>query len=202
MVKPIDMNLSLFDGIDELICGVDEAGRGPLAGPVFAAAVILDPARPITGLRDSKKLSEARRDALAIAIKSHALAWSIAECSEQEIDSLNILQATMLAMRRAVEGLAVQPTLALIDGNRCPVMPVRSEAIVKGDDKVAAISAASILAKTARDAALMALHRQYPQYAFDRHKGYPTALHLERLRAHGVSPVHRKSYAPVRALLA
>jgi ribonuclease HII len=202
IVKPINMNLSLFDGVDELICGVDEAGRGPLAGPVFAAAVILDPARPIIGLRDSKKLSEARRDALAIEIKSHALAWSIAECSEEEIDALNILQATMLAMRRAVEGLAVQPTLALIDGNRCPVMPVRSEAIVKGDDKVAAISAASILAKTARDAALMVLHRQYPQYAFDRHKGYPTALHMERLRAHGVSPVHRKSYAPVRALLA
>jgi ribonuclease HII len=199
--KPTDGNLWLFDYANELICGVDEAGRGPLAGPVFAAAVILDPARPISGLRDSKKLSEARRDALAIEIKNHALAWSIAECSEQEIDSLNILQATMLAMRRAVAGLKTQPTLALIDGNRCPVMPVRSEAIIKGDDKVPAISAASILAKTARDAALMVLHQQYPQYAFDRHKGYPTALHIERLRAHGVSPVHRKSYAPVRALL-
>lgn len=185
----------------EIICGVDEAGRGPLAGPVFAAAVILDPARPIAGLRDSKKLSEVRRDALAIQIKDHALAWSIAQCSETEIDTLNILQATMLAMRRAIEGLSVQPTLALIDGNRCPVCPVRSEAIVKGDDKVPAISAASILAKTARDAALAALHQEYPHYAFDRHKGYPTALHLERLRAHGVSPVHRKSYAPVRALL-
>jgi ribonuclease HII len=129
------------------------------------------------------------------------LAWHIAQCSEAEIDSLNILQATMLAMRRAVEGLATQPTLALIDGNRCPVMLVRSEAIVQGDDKVPAISAASILAKTARDAALMALHLQYPEYAFDRHKGYPTALHLERLQIHGASPVHRTSYAPVREVL-
>lgn len=195
------LNLSLFDYADELICGVDEAGRGPLAGPVTAAAVILDPARPIAGLRDSKKLSEAQRDALAVQIKERALAWSIAQCSEQEIDTLNILQATMLAMRRAVEGLSVQPTLALIDGNRCPVMAVRSEAIVKGDDKVPAISAASILAKTARDHLLAELHVQYPQYALDQHKGYPTALHLERLKEFGVSPIHRKSYAPVKALL-
>ena len=204
MVRKTDTNLSLFavqDYAGEIICGVDEAGRGPLAGPVFAAAVILDPARPIIGLRDSKKLSEASRDALALEIKAHAQAWAIAQCSEQEIDQYNILQASMLAMRRAVEALATVPTLALIDGNRCPVMTVRSEAIVKGDDKVPAISAASILAKTARDAALYVLHAQYPQYAFDQHKGYPTALHLERLRAHGVSPVHRKSYAPVRALL-
>jgi ribonuclease HII len=185
----------------EIICGVDEAGRGPLAGPVFAAAVILDPARPIRGLRDSKKLTESQRDALAIRIKERALAWSVAQCSEAEIDGLNILQATMLAMRRAIEGLKLQPTLALIDGNRCPVCPVRSEAIIGGDDKVAAISAASILAKTMRDAALVVLHQQYPLYAFDQHKGYPTLLHLERLRAHGVSPVHRRSYAPVRALL-
>jgi len=195
------VSLSLFDYAGELVCGVDEAGRGPLAGPVFAAAVILDPQRPVAGLRDSKKLSEAKRDALAIEIKACALSWAIAQCSEAEIDALNILQATMLAMRRAVEGLQLQPTLALIDGNRCPVMSVRSEAIVKGDDKVPAISAASILAKTARDAALAQLHLQYPQYAFDQHKGYPTALHLERLRLHGVSPVHRKTYAPVRALL-
>lgn len=194
-------SLSLFDDVNELICGVDEAGRGPLAGPVFAAAVILDPANPIEGLRDSKKLTEAKRDILALQIKSHALAWSIAQCSEEEIDSLNILQATMLAMRRAIEGLQIAPTLALIDGNRCPIMSIRSEAIIKGDDKVAAISAASILAKTARDAALVILHQQYPHYAFDQHKGYPTALHMERLRMHGVSPVHRKSYAPVRALL-
>ena len=193
--------LPLFDDVGELICGVDEAGRGPLAGPVFAAAVILDPARPIIGLRDSKKLTEARRDALAIQIKANALSWSISQASEQEIDALNILQASLLAMRRAVESLHIQPSLALIDGNRCPVMSVRSEAIVGGDDKVDAISAASILAKTARDAALMVLHAQYPHYAFDQHKGYPTALHMERLRLHGVCEVHRKSYAPVRALL-
>jgi ribonuclease HII len=202
MLKKNDTNLSLFTRLDEdVICGVDEAGRGPLAGPVFAAAVILDPMRPIDGLRDSKKLSELRRDALAIEIKSYALSWSIAQCSEEEIDSLNILQATMLAMRRAIEGLHIMPTLALIDGNRCPIMTVRGEAIIKGDDKVPAISAASILAKTARDHALGLLHIEYPHYAFDQHKGYPTALHMERLRAHGVSPVHRKSYAPVRALL-
>lgn len=205
MAKKNDSNLSLFtldDYAGEVICGVDEAGRGPLAGPVFAAAVILDPARPISGLRDSKKLSEASRDALAVQIKERAIAWAIAECSEDEIDQLNILHASMLAMRRAVESLQIVPTLALIDGNRCPVMAIRSEAIVKGDDKVQAISAASILAKTARDAALLVLHAQYPHYAFDQHKGYPTTLHLERLRLHGVSPVHRKSYAPVRALLA
>ncbi len=191
----------MFDHSDERICGVDEAGRGPLAGPVFAAAVILDPARPVTGLRDSKKLSAARRDELADIIRRDALAWSIAQCSEAEIDALNILQATLLAMRRAIEGLPVQPTLALIDGNRCPVCSIRTEAIVKGDDKVAEISAASILAKTARDAALIEMHQQYPQYAFDQHKGYPTALHLDRLREHGVSPLHRRSYAPVRKLL-
>jgi ribonuclease HII len=201
-MKP-NQHLMLFDDAwrDELVCGVDEAGRGPLAGPVYAAAVILDPAKPIDGLRDSKKLTEAKRDLLAVHIKSHALAWSIACCTEAEIDQLNILQASMLAMRRAVEGLKTAPSLALIDGNRCPVMSVRAEAIVKGDSKVAAISAASILAKTARDAFCSQMHAQYPQYGFDQHKGYPTALHLERLREHGVSPVHRKSYGPVRALL-
>ncbi|MBR7781968.1 ribonuclease HII [Undibacterium luofuense] len=186
---------------DILRCGVDEAGRGPLAGSVVAAAVILNPDKPITGLRDSKKLSEAQRDALAEEIKAKALAWHIAEASVEEIDELNILQATMLAMRRAVEGLAIVPELALIDGNRCPVMKIRSEAIVKGDDKVAEISAASILAKTARDAQLMVLHQQYPDYAFDQHKGYPTALHLARLAQHGVTPVHRKSFGPVKKLL-
>lgn len=196
-----ETTLSLFDTGGEVICGVDEAGRGPLAGPVFAAAVILDPAKPIAGLRDSKKLSAAKREALALLIQRDALAWSIAQCSETEIDTLNILQATMLAMRRAIEGLSMVPTLALIDGNRCPVCTVRAEAIIKGDDKVAEISAASILAKTARDAALMHMHQQYPAYAFDQHKGYPTALHLARLRLHGVAPVHRRSYAPVRALL-
>ena len=192
---------SLFAIDGELICGVDEAGRGPLAGPVFAAAVILDPNTPLMGLRDSKKLTAQRREELAILIKRDALSWSIAQCSEAEIDQLNILQATMLAMRRAIEGLSLTPTLALIDGNRCPVCTVRTEAIIKGDDKVAQISAASILAKTARDAALMDMHKTYPHYAFDQHKGYPTALHLQRLREHGVSPVHRRSYGPVRALL-
>ncbi|WP_374359726.1 ribonuclease HII [Pseudoduganella danionis] len=199
-------NPGLFDFLpdspDEIICGVDEAGRGPLAGPVFAAAVILDPARPIDGLRDSKKLTEAKRDLLAPVIKAQALAWAIAEASEAEIDQMNILQATMLAMRRAVEALQTVPTLALIDGNRCPVMKIQSMAIVGGDDKVEAISAASILAKTARDAALVTLHEQYPQYCFDQHKGYGTALHLARLREFGASPVHRRSFAPVRAALA
>ncbi|GJJ04223.1 ribonuclease HII [Duganella rhizosphaerae] len=198
-------NPGLFDFLpdspDEIICGVDEAGRGPLAGPVYAAAVILDVSRPIEGLRDSKKLTEARRDLLAPLIKANALAWAIAEASEEEIDKLNILQASMLAMRRAVEALSTVPTLALIDGNRCPVMKIQSIAVIGGDDTVDAISAASILAKTARDAALVALHAQYPQYCFDQHKGYGTALHLERLREHGASPVHRRSFAPVRAVL-
>ncbi|GGC02971.1 ribonuclease HII [Oxalicibacterium flavum] len=202
MKKTRQLSMSLFSVCeDDIVCGVDEAGRGPLAGPVFAAAVILDPRRPIRGLRDSKKLTEARRDELAVQIKERALAWSIAQCCEKEIDTHNILQATMLAMRRAVEGLHIVPTLALIDGNRCPVMNVRTEAVIQGDDKVRAISAASILAKTARDHALRLLHEQYPLYGFDQHKGYPTELHLERLRLHGVSPVHRTSYAPVRALL-
>jgi ribonuclease HII len=200
-MKYVEPTLSLFGYAGETVCGVDEAGRGPLAGPVFAAAVILDVQRPIAGLRDSKKLTAASREHLAGEIKTYALAWAIAQCSEEEIDTLNILHASMLAMRRAVEALSVMPTLALIDGNRCPVMKIRSEAIVQGDDKVAAISAASILAKTARDAALRELHLIYPNYGFDQHKGYPTALHLERLQLHGVSPVHRKSYGPVRAIL-
>ncbi|SFL55554.1 RNase HII [Rugamonas rubra] len=195
----------LFDdlpfSLDEIVCGVDEAGRGPLAGPVFAAAVILHADRPIAGLRDSKKLSEAKRDLLAPVIKANALAWAVAEASEAEIDELNILQASLLAMRRAVEALATVPTLALIDGNRCPVMKIQTMAIVGGDDKVDSISAASILAKTARDAALVTLHAAYPQYSFDQHKGYPTALHLARLREHGASPVHRRSFGPVRKVL-
>ncbi|WP_296001444.1 ribonuclease HII [Rugamonas sp.] len=195
----------LFDdlpfSLDEIICGVDEAGRGPLAGQVFAAAVILHPERAIAGLRDSKKLTEAKRDLLAPVIKANALAWAIASASEAEIDELNILHASMLAMRRAVEALATVPTLALIDGNRCPVMTIQAIAIVGGDDKVDSISAASILAKTARDAALVTLHATYPQYGFDQHKGYPTALHLARLELHGASPVHRRSFGPVRKAL-
>ena len=184
-----------------LFCGADEAGRGPIAGPVFAAAVILDPDRPIAGLKDSKKLSEHRRDELAVEIKQYAIAWAIAQCSIQEIDELNILHASMLAMKRAIESLSIKPELALIDGNRCPKLAIAAKAIVKGDDKVSAISAASILAKTARDAVMLDLHRQYPEYGFDRHKGYPTAFHLEQLSIHGVSPVHRKTYAPVRKIL-
>lgn len=184
-----------------LFCGADEAGRGPIAGPVFAAAVILDPDRPIAGLKDSKKLSEHRRDELAVEIKQYARAWAIAQCSIQEIDELNILHASMLAMKRAIESLPIKPELALIDGNRCPKLAIAAKAIVKGDDKVPAISAASILAKTARDAVMLDLHRQYPEYGFDRHKGYPTAFHLEQLSIHGVSPVHRKTYAPVRKIL-
>ncbi len=185
----------------QLICGVDEAGRGPLAGPVFAAAVILDPAKPIKGLRDSKKLTEAKRDQLTIQIKKYARAWCIAQASAEEIDQINILQASLLAMQRAVQGLSVTPDVALIDGNRCPILTMASYAIVKGDDKVAAISAASILAKTARDAALVELHTLYPLYAFDQHKGYSTTLHLARLQEHGVSPVHRATFEPVRLRL-
>ncbi|HEY5799083.1 MAG TPA: ribonuclease HII [Burkholderiaceae bacterium] len=204
MVKKKNPSLPLFDKAlpdEPLTCGVDEAGRGPLAGPVFAAAVILDPKKPIKGLRDSKKLTAAQRDELAALIRKRALSWSIAQASELEIDTINILQATMLAMRRAVDGLHVAARFALIDGNRCPQLSVPSRAIISGDDLVQSISAASILAKTARDAALTALHVQYPQYCFDQHKGYPTRLHLEMLQLHGVSPVHRTSYAPVRALL-
>ncbi|MGZ5201558.1 MAG: ribonuclease HII [Telluria sp.] len=187
--------------VDDIVCGVDEAGRGPLAGPVYAAAVILDPRRPIEGLKDSKQLTEKRLNELAPQIKECALAWAIAECSHEEIDRLNILHATMLAMRRAVEALSLLPTIALIDGNRCPPLAVKAHAIVDGDDKVHSISAASILAKTARDAALVALHEVYPQYGFDQHKGYSTPLHLANLRAHGPCPVHRRSFAPVRELL-
>lgn len=184
-----------------MICGVDEAGRGPLAGAVFAAAVILDPARPIHGLADSKKLSEKRREALKIEIKAHALAWAIASASAEEIDQLNILQATMLAMQRAVAGLALQPTRALIDGNRCPQLVMAAQAIVKGDATVPEISAASILAKTARDAEMRLLHARFPQYGFAQHKGYPTPVHLEALQAHGACPEHRRSFGPVAHVL-
>ncbi|MEO8332703.1 MAG: ribonuclease HII [Gallionella sp.] len=184
-----------------LICGVDEAGRGPLAGPVSAAAVILDPACPIAGLADSKKLSERQRDRLAIIIRERALAWAVAYAEVDEIDSLNILQATLLAMRRAVLALNIQPQQVLVDGLYCPQTGIPSQAIVKGDSKVAAISAASILAKTARDELMLELHRRYPHYGFASHKGYPTAAHLAVLREHGVSEVHRKSFRPVRELL-
>ena len=183
-----------------LACGVDEAGRGPLAGPVVAAAVILDPDRPIDGLNDSKKLSARRRETLAVEIRTRALAWAVAEASVEEIDGINILQASLLAMRRAVESLAIKPELALIDGNRCPRLDCPAQAVVGGDGKIASIAAASILAKTVRDAGMLALHEVYPMYGFDRHMGYPTAFHLQALRTHGPSPVHRRSYAPVAQL--
>lgn len=184
-----------------LICGVDEAGRGPLAGPVSAAAVILNPANPIEGLNDSKKLSERKRDLLAPIIRERALAWAVAWAEVDEIDSLNILQATLLAMKRAVEALPIRPHQVLVDGLYCPQTGIPSEAIVKGDSKVAAISAASILAKTARDELMLQLHEQYPHYGFAGHKGYPTAAHIAALREHGVSAVHRKSFKPVSELL-
>jgi len=187
--------------IKPLICGVDEAGRGPLVGAVFAAAVILDPARPIAGLADSKKLSEKKRDALAIEIKEHALAWAIASSSVEEIDEINILQASLLAMKRAVESLGVLPTEVLIDGLHCPSLPMAMRAIVQGDSKEATISAASILAKTARDADLYELDKLYPEYGFAKHKGYPTPLHIQMLEQHGVLSIHRKSYAPVKKIL-
>lgn len=185
------------------VAGADEAGRGPLCGPVVAAAVILDPLRPIAGLADSKKLSEAARDRLAPLIQRDALAWAIAEASVEEIDRLNILHASMLAMRRAIEALGVIPDEALIDGNRVPVglsMPAR--AIVKGDATEACISAASILAKTHRDWLLVSLDAQYPEYGFAQHKGYPTAMHMEVLARLGPTPLHRLSFAPVRDALA
>lgn len=187
----------------QLICGVDEAGRGPLCGSVVTAAVILDPLRPIDGLADSKKLSEKKRDALQAIIKERALAWAIAEASVEEIDRLNILHATMLAMRRAVEALKVVPTEVLIDGNRVPLgLAMAARAIVKGDALEPAISAASILAKTHRDAMLLEMDKRYPQYGFAAHKGYPTAAHLEALAKYGVTPEHRRSFGPVANLLA
>jgi len=185
-----------------LICGVDEAGRGPLAGPVSAAAVILDPVRPIEGLADSKKLSAKQRDRLAPIIRERSLAWAVAWAEVEEIDRLNILQATLLAMRRAVQALAIRPREVLVDGLYCPDTGIPSQAVVKGDSKVAAISAASILAKTARDELMLTLHQRYPQYGFDAHKGYPTAAHLAALREHGVSAVHRKTFKPVRQFAA
>ncbi len=186
---------------EQLICGVDEAGRGPLAGAVFAAAVILNPDYPISGLADSKKLSEKKRDLLSIEIKQHALAWAISSCSAIEIDEINILQASLLAMKRAIELLHIKADLVQVDGNKCPNISLPCAAIIGGDSKVQAISAASILAKTARDAELYILDQQYPLYGFAQHKGYPTAYHLEMLNLHGVSPIHRVTYAPVRRLL-
>ena len=184
-----------------LIAGVDEAGRGPLAGPVVAAAVILDDLNPIKGLADSKKLSAIKRERLFDEIRAKALCCRIAEASVEEIDQLNILQATLLAMRRAVMGLRLKPNKVLVDGNRLPVLDVLAEAIVKGDSKVQAISAASILAKVYRDRMCHDLHQQYPLYGFDKHKGYGTEIHLQALREHGATPWHRKTFAPVAEVL-
>ncbi|MCW9058064.1 MAG: ribonuclease HII [Gammaproteobacteria bacterium] len=184
-----------------LIAGVDEVGRGPLAGPVVAAAVILDPERPIAGLADSKQLSEKRREALSELIMEQALAWHIARAEVEEIDRINILQASLLAMQRAVLALKPMAELALIDGNRCPELPCPAQAVVKGDSLVAAISAASIIAKVARDREMVALDRDYPGYGLARHKGYPSRQHIEALQTLGVTSIHRRSYAPVRRLL-
>ncbi len=196
------MQLGLdFALVESLVAGVDEVGRGPLCGPVVTAAVILDPARPILGLNDSKKLSEARREALFIEIQEKAIAWCIARAEVEEIDELNILHATMLAMQRAVQGLHTTPRLALIDGNRCPQLAVPAEAVVKGDSRVPAIAAASILAKVSRDREMAELDQRYPGYGMAGHKGYPTAQHLAALKLLGPTPIHRRSFAPVRALL-
>jgi len=184
-----------------LTAGVDEAGRGPLAGPVIAGAVILDPDNPIEGLRDSKRLTAARRDVLYEEIRDRALAWAVGRADVEEIDRINILQATMLAMQRAVAALLPAAEYALIDGNRCPDLACPAEAIVKGDSRVAAISAASIMAKVTRDREMQLLDELYPGYGLARHKGYPSKAHIEALESLGVSPIHRRSYAPVRRIL-
>jgi len=187
------------------ICGVDEAGRGPLVGSVVAGAVVLDPNQPIIGLRDSKKLSPARREQLYAEIMQKARAWGIGQASPSEIDTLNILQATMLAMRRAIEALSERlgewPSKALIDGNHCPILPIASEAIIKGDAKEPAISAASIIAKVTRDQQMQVLHAQYPQYGFNQHMGYPTEAHMQALKQYGPCEEHRRTFAPVRDLI-
>ncbi len=198
-----DQQLDLLCPVEPvgLLAGVDEAGRGPLAGPVVAAAVILDELNPIAGLADSKKLTARQREALFDEIRAKALCCSIALASVEEIDELNILHATMLAMRRAVEGLRLRPALVQVDGNRIPPLNVPAQAIVKGDSKVQAISAASILAKVHRDRLCEQLHEAYPQYGFSGHKGYPTADHVAALQAHGATPAHRRSFGPVKAVL-
>jgi len=188
-----------FNLVEDLVAGVDEVGRGPLCGAVVTAAVILDPRRPILGLNDSKKLTPARREKLYDEICEKALCWYIARAEVEEIDELNILHATMLAMKRAVEGLTITPKLALIDGNRCPQLSVPSASVIQGDAKVPAIAAASILAKVSRDREMAAFELIYPGYGIGGHKGYPTPVHLEALARLGPTPIHRRSFAPVRA---
>jgi ribonuclease HII len=191
----------LFDCTSRRVAGVDEAGRGPLAGPVIAAAVILDPQHPLSGLRDSKKLTEARRAALFDEITETALAWAVGRAEVEEIDRINILQATLLAMRRAVEQLVPPADSVLVDGIQCPQLACPVQAVIKGDDKVASISAASVVAKVSRDREMLQLDSLYPGYGLARHKGYPSRMHLEALQKLGVTPIHRRSYAPVRRLL-
>jgi ribonuclease HII len=200
--KSLVFDQATFDwDIPGLVAGVDEAGRGPLAGPVFAAAVILDDLSPISGLADSKKLSSKKRDLLYDIIKAQALCFCVATASVQEIDQMNILQATLLAMQRAVKGLRLKPRKVLVDGNRLPVLDIHSEAIVQGDSKVASISAASILAKVERDRWCVEIDSQYPLYGFATHKGYGTSIHLNALKQHGPCVLHRRSFAPVAQLL-
>ncbi|AIB40893.1 MAG: ribonuclease HII [Pseudomonadales bacterium RIFCSPLOWO2_12_60_38] len=198
MTMQMGLDFSLVAQAHELVAGVDEVGRGPLCGAVVTAAVILDPNRPILGLNDSKKLTEARREKLYDEICEKALSWHIARAEVEEIDELNILHATMLAMQRAVEGLHITPKMAMIDGNRCPKLTMPSEAVVKGDSKVPAIAAASILAKVSRDREMAAFELIYPGYGIGGHKGYPTPVHLEALARLGPTPIHRRSFAPVR----
>jgi len=198
MTPQMGLDFSLVAQAHELVAGVDEVGRGPLCGAVVTAAVILDPNRPILGLNDSKKLTEARREKLYDEICEKALSWHIARAEVEEIDELNILHATMLAMQRAVEGLHITPKMAMIDGNRCPKLTMPSEAVVKGDSKVPAIAAASILAKVSRDREMAAFELIYPGYGIGGHKGYPTPVHLEALARLGPTPIHRRSFAPVR----
>ncbi|MCW9047166.1 MAG: ribonuclease HII [Gammaproteobacteria bacterium] len=197
MIDDIDIDLSAY----KLIAGVDEAGRGPLVGSVVAAAVILDDLQPIAGLDDSKKLTPKKRELLAEQIKQHAKAWSISSVGPEIIDEINILQASLLAMKNAIEGLPIEPDFALIDGNKLPDLECEAEAIVKGDARVKSIAAASILAKVERDKQMLDLHKLYPQYEFDRHKGYPTKAHMALLEEHGSCPEHRKTFGPVRRLL-
>jgi len=194
----IGLDFNLVNQVEDLVAGVDEVGRGRLCGAVVTAAVILDPMRPIAGLHDSKKLTEAPREKLFYEIREKAVSWCIARAELEEIDELNILHATMLAMQRAVEGLSITPKLAMIDGNRCPKLAMPAEAVVKGDSKVPAIAAASILAKVSRDREMAAFELQYPGYGIGGHKGYPTSVHLEALERLGPTPIHRRSFGPVR----
>ena len=196
-----DLNQETSDSLYNLIGGVDEAGRGPLAGAVFAACVVLNPANKIEGISDSKKLSEKKRNTLAYLIKRDSMAWAVASASVEEIDRINILQASLLAMKRAVESLPFLPDKILVDGIHSPKLNLQVQTVIKGDSLVPEISAASILAKTARDAEMYCLHKSFPNYGFDQHKGYPTKKHLEALQVHGISIVHRRSFSPVRKLI-